>query len=102
MALRSLTPLEHRAQDALLRKHAATRAPDPDVILVTIDEGSLEAMAPEFGTWPWPRSVLAELIGRLHQYGAAAIVPDILFVEPQVDREAEDTFLIETAAATGN
>lgn len=100
--LHALAPLEHRAQDALLRKHAATRAPDPDVILVAIDERSLEAMAPEFGRFPWPRSVVAEVVAQLHRAGARAIVVDIVFAEPDIGREADDAFLIETAVNTPN
>jgi adenylate cyclase len=100
LGLRALSPLEHRAQDALLRKHAATRAPDPDVILVAIDERSLEAMAPEFGRYPWPRSVHAQLMEQLARHGARAIVFDIMFTDPDAGREQDDAYLVEAAVAT--
>jgi adenylate cyclase len=100
--LHALSPLEHRAQDALLREHAATRAPDPDVILVAIDDRSLEAMAPEFGRFPWPRAVVADTITNLHRHGARAIVVDIVYSEPDLDRVEQDQFLIEAAQAVPN
>jgi adenylate cyclase len=100
--LHALSPLEHRAQDALLREHAATRAPDPDVILVAIDERSLEAMAPEFGRYPWPRSVHAQMLERLAAAGARAIVFDIMFTDPDDGREQDDAYLVEVAVATPN
>jgi len=100
LALRSLSTLEHRAQDALVRRHALTRPPDPDVILVAIDERSLEAMAPEFGRYPWPRSVHAQLTEQLARFGARAIVFDIMFTDADVGREQDDTYLVETAVAT--
>jgi CHASE2 domain-containing sensor protein len=48
------------------------------VTVVSIDEQSLG----EIGQWPWPRTVLADLVQRLHQLGAAAIAFDMLFAEP--------------------
>ena len=111
--LNSLTGLDHRLSDALLRRHAATRAPDPDVILVAIDERSLEAMATPcdakaaqticgYGRYPWPRSVHAQLMEQLARHGARAIVFDIMFTDPDVGREQDDAYLVETAVATPN
>ena len=48
------------------------------VRIVDIDEESLNRL----GQWPWPRSRLAELTQRLESMGAAAIVFDMLFAEP--------------------
>ncbi len=100
--LHSLAPLDYRLQDALMRRHAQNRAPDPEVILVSIDERSLEAMAPEFGRYPWPRSVHAQLMEQLARHGARTIVFDIAFTDPDVGREQDDTYLVETAVATPN
>jgi len=47
------------------------------VRIVDIDEASLKA----YGQWPWPRSLLADLVDRLKALGAATIVFDVLFVE---------------------
>ena len=47
------------------------------VAIVDIDDASLA----EIGQWPWPRSVFAELLGRLGQLGAAVVACDILFAE---------------------
>ena len=48
------------------------------VRIIDIDEQSLR----EFGQWPWPRSLVAELLGRLQDLGAAAVAFDTLFAEP--------------------
>jgi len=45
---------------------------------VDIDDDSLAAL----GQWPWPRTRIAELVARLANAGAAAIVFDIVFAEP--------------------
>jgi adenylate cyclase len=48
------------------------------VTIVDIDERSLS----EIGQWPWPRTVVADLVDRLTNDGAVAIGFDILFSEP--------------------
>ena len=48
------------------------------VVIIDIDEASLARL----GQWPWPRSVLASLVNRLQQDGAAAIGFDVAFAEP--------------------
>ena len=48
------------------------------VRVADIDEVSLAA----YGQWPWPRTRLAELVEKLHELGASAIVFDVLFSEP--------------------
>jgi adenylate cyclase len=104
--LRSLDNLDHRVQDSLVRRHALARTPDPDVILVAIDERSLEAMADpqqfDIGRYPWPRSVHAQLIEQLARAGARAIVLDLAFTDPDTGRAEDDRYLIETAVATPN
>ena len=48
------------------------------VLILDIDEASLDKV----GQWPWPRDVLGEIVTRLTDLGAAAIVFDIVFAEP--------------------
>ena len=47
-------------------------------VIVDIDEESLKAL----GQWPWPRTVIADLVDRLTGLGAAAIGFDVIFAEP--------------------
>jgi adenylate cyclase len=48
------------------------------VAIVDIDEASLK----EIGQWPWPRTVVADLITRLKEQGALVVGFDIIFAEP--------------------
>jgi hypothetical protein len=56
--------------DEFLRLKPRVYEPTP-VRIVDIDDASLQ----EFGQWPWPRTLLAKLVARLDQMGAAAILP---------------------------
>jgi adenylate cyclase len=51
---------------------------DAPVRMVDIDEESLKRV----GQWPWPRTRIADLVGKLHQAGARVIVFDAIFPEP--------------------
>lgn len=61
------------------------RPPNPQVVIVTIDEASLRAV----GRWPWSRSVLARLVRQLDQAGAAVIAFDVLMNEPELSARHE-------------
>ncbi|MDO8878056.1 MAG: CHASE2 domain-containing protein, partial [Pseudolabrys sp.] len=47
-------------------------------VIVDIDEASLKA----FGQWPWPRTLLADLVAKLARLGSAVVAFDIIFAEP--------------------
>lgn len=51
---------------------------DVPVRIVDIDEASLARL----GQWPWPRTRIARLVDSLREAGAAAIVFDVMFAEP--------------------
>ena len=50
---------------------------DP-VRVVEIDDAALE----KYGQWPWPRHKFAEIVDKLNDAGAAAIVFDVILAEP--------------------
>jgi len=52
--------------------------PDVPVRIVDIDEASLARI----GQWPWPRTVVGDLLANLADKGAAVVGFDVLFVEP--------------------
>jgi adenylate cyclase len=93
----ALQPLENRLLDAFTRWHAAQLAPDPDVVLVDIDEKSLAAMQAEAGRFPWPREVYAELLRGLMPQKPRAVVFDIMFSEPDKFRPQSDQAFAEAA-----
>ncbi len=64
--------------DMLQRLEPRTFDPGLPIRVVDIDENSLET----WGQWPWPRTLLAQLVKNLGENGAAAIAFDMLFAEP--------------------
>jgi adenylate cyclase len=70
---------------------------DSPVRVIDIDDASLARL----GQWPWPRSMLATVTGRLTELGAASIGFDVLFPEPDRLGPANDT-AFATALANSN
>jgi adenylate cyclase len=64
--------------DAYQRISPLAFNPDLPVRIVDIDEESLK----QVGQWPWPRTILADLVDKLAADGAAAIGFDMVFPEP--------------------
>lgn len=60
------------------------------VTIVEIDEAALA----ERGQWPWPRTLVAELVSRIAEHEPAAIGLDLLFPEPDRFSPAELARLI--------
>src|SRR5262249_39586738 len=48
------------------------------VVIVDIDESSISA----YGQWPWPRTLIADLLTRLYEMQAVAVGFDVVFPEP--------------------
>jgi len=79
--------------DWLMRHRPLAYQPDKDIVVLDIDEASLAALAQEYGRWPWPRQILAEVAAKLEGFGAQAVTWDILFADPDVvNRESELAF----------
>ena len=80
--------------DYLQRLSPREYSPDLPVKVVDIDETSLA----ELGQWPWPRTMVAQMVDRLGYLGAAVIVFDTIFAEPDrysPARLAEDPLFAE-------
>lgn len=77
--------LQHGVFDQFNKMHP--REPSGEVVIVDIDEKSLDA----YGQWPWPRNIVADLVTNLTSYGAKVIAFDGVFGEE--DRSSPRTFL---------
>jgi adenylate cyclase len=71
----------------IYQKAAPREAGDTQIRIVDIDDNSLN----KIGQWPWPRTVVAQLVDRLVDAGAAVVAFDIDFAEP--DRTAPKLLL---------
>jgi adenylate cyclase len=94
--------VDQRGGDVLLRLHAAQRPTARDVVVIDIDQRSLENMNEQVGSWPWPRSVHGELVDYLAKQKPLAIVFDFHFNEPDLYRPEHDQAFVEAVAGQPN
>lgn len=85
-AFNFLAPLDRTGGDFLLSLQAKGRTPPDNIVLVNIDQASLDhpQMLELAGSWPWARVVHGELVSYLAKQGARAIIFDVSFSEPDV------------------
>ncbi len=70
--------LRHRVFDEYQRLKPRVYTNDIPVRIIDIDDESLSRV----GQWPWPRDVMAEIVARLNELGASAVVFDMVFSQP--------------------
>lgn len=93
---------DHRFNDGLMRFIAEKRLPSSEIVIVDIDEKSLEQMAISHGRYPWPRSVHAELIEGIERQHPRAILLDIIFADSDRLHPDADSYLAEVARQNDN
>ena len=86
-----LTIAELKTLDHRFHRYADPAKAGNDIVLVAVDEASLEA----YGRWPWPRDRHGYVVHYLKQAGAKAVVFDILFLEPDSAAEEFDAVFAE-------
>jgi adenylate cyclase len=94
--------MKNKTYDLIMKSRFHYPAADPEIVLVDIDEASLAAMAKDYGRWPWPRSVMGELLEGLEAQKPKAVVFDIVFSDPDVFNPDGDKFFRDAIAATAN
>ena len=94
--------MKQRTFDMVMKNRFLYQKADSEILIIDIDEASLEAMAKEYGRWPWPRQVFAEFVENLDGQGPRAIIFDILFSDPDVYNQESDKYFDEVISFTNN
>jgi adenylate cyclase len=93
----ALEPLEGWALSRLFELRGP-RAPTAPIVIVTIDESSIN----ELGQWPFPRALHGEVIRRMSEGDPLAIGVDLIFDAPSPRGPDDDAVLSEAIALAGN
>lgn len=76
--------------------------PNPDVVILSIDDASLEVLEDKYGRWPWSRDIYSEAVEYLESQGVDAIAFDLMFIGHQKGFESKDRELAKTIARYNN
>ena len=68
-----LSRLDATGRQLLFQWRGPIEPPD-DVVLLGIDEASLDPQLSDFGSWPWPRALQADLARAVLRQGARCLL----------------------------
>jgi adenylate cyclase len=94
--------MRQAAFDTMVRYRIIVPHPDRDIVIVDINEASLDSMAKEYGRWPWPRQVLGEFLEHLEEQHPRAVVFDVLFSDPDIYNPDSDAYFDAAVLTTTN
>jgi signal transduction histidine kinase len=94
------TLLDFQIVNHLFQKLGTRYEASKEIVLVVIDDASLQMMEGQLGRWPWPRSFLSQLVEKSR--GASAIGIDILFLERDRQNPKNDEIFAEQIKKHGH
>ncbi|MDR0598345.1 MAG: adenylate/guanylate cyclase domain-containing protein [Treponema sp.] len=88
--------LEMKTYDFRVRVFADTYRTSDDIIVVLLDQSSIDwaAQSGRNWSWPWPRRAYADMVNYMNIGGAAAVAFDVIFSEPSVYGSGDDLSFI--------
>jgi adenylate cyclase len=81
--------------------HDPARA-DTGIVIVDVDEVSLDLLRGTLGRFPWPRDVWAMVVRYLAAGGARVVAFDFTFPDPDLPHPGADSAFADAARAAGN
>ena len=68
--------------------------PNKDIVVLAIDDASLEMLWDKYGEWPMPRNVYAEIIEHIEKSKPQAIIFDLMFIKAMRNSADADNALV--------
>ena len=70
--------------------------PNKDIVVLAVDDASLESLWEKYGEWPMPRNIYADLINHLEKQKPQQIIFDLMFIKSIRTAGNADKYLAET------
>jgi len=97
-----LESYELKTYDLRLSMTDKTKKINPDIVIVSIDNASLDFLEEDLGRWPWNRDIYADAINFLTSQGVDLINFDLMFVGYQKGFKDKDLLLAKTLGQHDN
>ena len=65
-----------------------------DIVIIAVDDATYEYILDNYGEWPLPRNIYAEIINYLEQFSPRAIAFDMMFVKSLKSQNQADEALV--------
>ncbi|MDR2404029.1 MAG: adenylate/guanylate cyclase domain-containing protein [Spirochaetaceae bacterium] len=94
--------LEYKTYDFRVRLLATTSRPSDDIMIILLDQDSIDWAYQERGwSWPWPRKAFADIIDYMRIGAANSIAFDVIFSEPSVYGPEDDAAFVAASKEFG-
>ncbi len=70
--------------------------PNKDIVLLAIDDASVESLWDKYGEWPIPRNVYADVINYIEAEKPQAIIFDLMFIKSVRTQKDADKYFVDT------
>jgi adenylate cyclase len=94
--------LEWKSWDWRLRVLSDRELASPEMVILLVDQQSLDFYEQDGLSWPWPRQLYAAAVQFCKTAGARAVVFDVLFSESSVYGVEDDLFFGQAISEAGN
>ncbi|MCD4796839.1 MAG: adenylate/guanylate cyclase domain-containing protein [Candidatus Cloacimonetes bacterium] len=91
---------EYKFLDSRFKLNPVPQKADTNIVIIAIDDYSLDFFSENGISWPWPRSFYGYTVDYFTSAGARSIIFDMQFYEPDIDRE--ETYAEETDGMFAN
>lgn len=88
-----LFSLELKNYDLRQNIHTNTKLVNPDIVILAIDDNSLELLENKYGNWPWDRQAYVDAIDTLEGVGAKQIILDLMFINHSKNKTSDDRLI---------
>lgn len=95
--------IEHKTYDKLIKSTANSRQPSEDIIVVLVDQSSLDwAQKEKNWSWPWPREAYGDIANFFALGQAKSVAFDILFTEQSAYSSIDDQIFANAIKKSNN
>ena len=84
---------DYRQSIQVVHKHPI---PNKDIVILAIDDASLEYLWDKYGEWPIPRNVYADVINQIEAQNPQALIFDLMFLKSIRTAQKADDYFVET------
>ncbi len=85
--------MDEETFDTIMEMRWSSPKSSSDIVILDIDERSLAVLAPDYGRWPWPRDIYAQVLAELEYVEAKSIIFTVLITDPDRDHPRGDNTL---------
>lgn len=78
-----------------IRQNLTTKnkVPSDDIVILAIDDNSLEILSSKYGAWPFDRRAYVDIINSLEKAGARQIVFDLMFLNSSANKISDKALI---------